>query len=136
MAVIAAALVWAAGNIQVKALGDSVDAVQLNGWIAILAAPQLLLASWLIEGPQWQNIPNATWEGWAALLFQGVVIAIFTCLLAVVGFSVLVQALAGVAAVLFKDVVVDKWLKKGTFSYADIAWGIYGMTVVVAPQLI
>lgn len=78
LSVIAAALVWAAGNIQVKALGDSVDAVQLNGWIAILAAPQLLIASWLIEGPQWANIPNATWEGWGALLFQGVVIAIFT----------------------------------------------------------
>jgi O-acetylserine/cysteine efflux transporter len=78
LSVIAAALVWAAGNIQVKALGDQVDAVQLNGWIAILAAPQLLIASWLIEGPQWQNIPSAAWEGWGALLFQAVVIAIFT----------------------------------------------------------
>jgi O-acetylserine/cysteine efflux transporter len=78
LSVIAAALVWAAGNIQVKALGDQVDAVQLNGWIAILAAPQLLVASWLIEGPQWRNIPGAAWEGWGALLFQAVVIAIFT----------------------------------------------------------
>jgi O-acetylserine/cysteine efflux transporter len=78
MAVIAAALVWAAGNIQVKALGDSVDAVQLNGWIAILAAPQLLVASWLIEGPQWHDVAAASWIGWGALLFQAVVIAIFT----------------------------------------------------------
>jgi O-acetylserine/cysteine efflux transporter len=78
LAVIAAALVWAAGNIQVKALGDQVDAVQLNGWIAILAAPQLLIASWLIEGPQWQDVVEASWIGWAALVFQAVVIAIFT----------------------------------------------------------
>jgi O-acetylserine/cysteine efflux transporter len=78
LSVIAAALVWAAGNIQVKALGDQVDAVQLNGWIAILAAPQLLVASWLIEGPQWQHIPEVSWTGWGALLFQAVVIAIFT----------------------------------------------------------
>ena len=78
LSVIAAALVWAAGNIQVKALGDSIDAVTLNGWIAILAAPQLLIASWLIEGPQWASIPDASWVGWAALLFQAVVIAIFT----------------------------------------------------------
>jgi O-acetylserine/cysteine efflux transporter len=78
LAVIGAALVWAIGNIQVKALGDSVDAVQLNGWIAILAAPQLLVASWLIEGPQWHDLVDATWIGWAALLFQAVVIAIFT----------------------------------------------------------
>jgi O-acetylserine/cysteine efflux transporter len=78
LSVIAAAFVWAAGNIQVKALGDSIDAVTLNGWIAILAAPQLLIASWLIEGPQWASIPDASWVGWAALLFQAVVIAIFT----------------------------------------------------------
>ena len=78
LAVIAAALVWAAGNIQVKALGDSVDAVQLNGWIAILAAPQLLIASWIIEGPQWLHVPEADWTGWGALLFQAVVIAVFT----------------------------------------------------------
>jgi O-acetylserine/cysteine efflux transporter len=78
LSVIAAALVWATGNIQVKALGDAVDAVQLNGWIAILAAPQLLIASWLLEGPQWRTLPEVTWESWGALLFQGVVIAIFT----------------------------------------------------------
>ena len=78
LAVVGAAFAWALGNIQVKALGDEIDAVTLNGWIAILAAPQLLLASWLIEGPQWQNVPDATWISWAALLFQAVVIAIFT----------------------------------------------------------
>jgi len=78
LAVIGAALAWAVGNIQVKALGDEIDAVTLNGWIAILAAPQLLLASWLIEGPQWQHIPEASLVSWAALLFQAVVIAIFT----------------------------------------------------------
>jgi O-acetylserine/cysteine efflux transporter len=78
MAVIGAAMVWAIGNIQVKALGDELDAVTLNGWIAILAAPQLLLSSWLIEGPQWQHIPEVGWQGWASLLFQAIVIAIFT----------------------------------------------------------
>jgi O-acetylserine/cysteine efflux transporter len=78
LSVVGAAFAWALGNIQVKALGDEIDAVTLNGWIAFLAAPQLLVASWLIEGPQWQNIPDATWISWAALLFQAIVIAIFT----------------------------------------------------------
>ncbi len=78
LAVIGAALVWAIGNVQVKSLGDGIDAVTLNGWIAILAAPQLLLASWLIEGPQWSHIPEVGWQGWASLLFQAIVIAIFT----------------------------------------------------------
>ena len=78
LSVVGAALAWAIANIQIKLLGDDIDAVTLNGWIAMLAAPQLLIASWLIEGPQWQNIPDATWMSWAALLFQAVVIAIFT----------------------------------------------------------
>jgi O-acetylserine/cysteine efflux transporter len=78
LSVIGAALAWAIGNIQVKALGDEVDAVTLNGWIALLAAPQLLVASWILEGPQWLSIPDVTWIGWSALLFQAVVIAIFT----------------------------------------------------------
>ena len=78
LSVIGAAMAWAIGNIQVKALGDEVDAVTLNGWIAILAAPQLLLASYLIEGPQWHQLGEATWISWGALLFQAIVIAIFT----------------------------------------------------------
>lgn len=78
LSVVGAALAWAIANIQIKLLGDDIDAVTLNGWIALLAAPQLLLASWLIEGPQWQYIPDATWMSWAALLFQAIVIAIFT----------------------------------------------------------
>ncbi len=38
-------LVWATANVQVKALGDEFDALHLNGYIAILAAPQLLVVS-------------------------------------------------------------------------------------------
>ena len=34
-------------HMQVKALGDEIDAVSLNGWIAALAAPQPLLISYL-----------------------------------------------------------------------------------------
>jgi O-acetylserine/cysteine efflux transporter len=77
MAVVGAAFCWAAANIQVKALGE-VDAVQLNGWIAILAAPQLLIASAILEGNSWQQITTAAWQGWAALLYQAVIVAIFS----------------------------------------------------------
>lgn len=63
-------------------------------------------------------------------------LVIGTCLMAVVGFSPLVQVLVGSASAVAKDVVLDKILKKGTFSYADIAWGVYGVVAVVAPQLV
>jgi O-acetylserine/cysteine efflux transporter len=77
MAVVGAAFCWAAANIQVKALGE-VDAVRLNGWIAILAAPQLLVASAILEGNSWQQITSAAWQGWTALLYQAVIVAIFS----------------------------------------------------------
>jgi len=77
MAVVGAAFCWASANIQVKALGE-IDAVKLNGWIAILAAPQLIIASSLLEGHPWQQVTTAAWQGWAALLYQAVIVAIFS----------------------------------------------------------
>ncbi len=77
MAVVGAAFCWAAANIQVKALGE-IDAVRLNGWIAILAAPQLLVASVLLEGNNWQQVTEAAWQGWVALLYQAIIVAIFS----------------------------------------------------------
>lgn len=42
--VVSAALVWAVANIQIKALGD-IDVFALSAWVAVLAAPQLFVAS-------------------------------------------------------------------------------------------
>lgn len=78
LSVIGAALVWAAANVQVKALGEEFDAVKLNGYIAILAAPQLLLVSFLLEGNQWPKVLEVDLMGWGALLFQSVIVAIFS----------------------------------------------------------
>lgn len=78
LSVVCAALVWATANVQVKALGDEFDAVTLNGYIAILAAPQLLLVSFLLEGNQWPMVMAVDLMGWGALLFQSVVVAIGT----------------------------------------------------------
>ena len=76
LSVIGAALVWATANVQVKALGDEFDALHLNGYIAILAAPQLLVVSYLIEGNQWPTVFEVGMMGWGALLFQSVIVAI------------------------------------------------------------
>jgi O-acetylserine/cysteine efflux transporter len=78
ISVIAAALVWSIANVQVKLLGDDVDAVHLNGWIAILAAPQLLIVSYLIEGNQWQNFLHAGWQAYFALGYQSLIVAAFS----------------------------------------------------------
>ena len=140
LAVVGAAFAWALGNIQVKALGDEIDAVTLNGWIAVLAAPQLLLASWLIEGPQWQNIPDATWISWAALLFQAVVIAIFTYWIwynmmrrypvnLVIPFTLLLPMIGVAAGALLRDEIVTWQMIVG--GLATVAGG--GLIVLRRP---
>lgn len=146
LAVIAAALVWAAGNIQVKALGDSVDAVQLNGWIAILAAPQLLIASWLIEGPQWHDLVDATWTGWGALVFQAVVIAIFTYWIwynmmrrypvnQVMPFTLLLPMIGVAAGALLRDEAVTwQMVVGGLATIAGVGIIVLRRPAVVAPS--
>ncbi|HNB26568.1 MAG TPA: EamA family transporter [Alphaproteobacteria bacterium] len=145
LAVIGAALVWAIGNIQVKTLGDEIDAVTLNGWIAILAAPQLLLASWLIEGPQWGHVPDVAWQGWASLLFQAIVIAIFTYWIwynmmrrypvnQVMPFTLLLPMI-GVAAgaVLRGEAVTWQMIVGGLATVAGVAIIVIRRPAVVAP---
>lgn len=78
LSVISAALVWSIANMQVKALGDEIDAVSLNGWIAALAAQQLLLISYLLEGNQWPNLLLIGWPGAFALFYQSVIVAAFS----------------------------------------------------------
>jgi len=76
--VIAAAMVWSVANVQVKMLGDEIDAVQLNGWIAILAAPQLLAVSYVLEGDNWPALVDIGWGGAFALLYQSALVAAFS----------------------------------------------------------
>ena len=145
LAVVGAAFAWALGNIQVKALGDEIDAVTLNGWIAILAAPQLLIASWLIEGPQWQNIPDATWISWAALLFQAVVIAIFTYWIwynmmrrypvnLVIPFTLLLPMIGVAAGALLRDETVTwQMIVGGLATVAGVGIIVLRRPAVVAP---
>jgi len=75
--VIAAACFWAGATIQIKRIGDDVDVMALNGWVALLAAPQLALLSWATEHDQVAAIAAAGWRLWASLAFQAVLVTIF-----------------------------------------------------------
>ena len=72
---LAAALVWAAANIQIKFLGR-IDGFSLNAWMSLLAAPQLLLFSWWFEDGQWQALATAGWRGWGAVLYMALGVTI------------------------------------------------------------
>ncbi len=73
--VLAAGFVWAVAAIQIKRLGP-INGFALNGWVALFAAPQLFLASLLVEGPHWEALARATWMGWGAILYMAVLVTI------------------------------------------------------------
>ena len=66
--VVFAAFMWAVANVMIKKLGD-IDTFQLNGWMALFAAPQLLLLSLVFEPESFQAVRDASWMAWANLSF-------------------------------------------------------------------
>jgi len=68
---VASALAFAAANIQIKRLGP-VNGFVLNAWIAVLAAPQLAVASLILEDDQLATLAAADWRGWSAMVFTTV----------------------------------------------------------------
>ncbi len=54
--VLAASCIWGTSSVQIKLLGDDVEVLNLNAWVALLATPQTMLASFIFESGQWQAI--------------------------------------------------------------------------------
>lgn len=71
--VVSGAFVWALGQIMIKGLGGKVGGFTLIAWVAVFAAPQLFLSSWLFEEGQWQAIENAGWIGWGVIIYMGLI---------------------------------------------------------------
>ena len=70
--VVGGALTWAIGQVMIKRVGNLGGFVTI-AWLAVFAAPQLFLASLLVEDGQWQAVRDATWVGWGAVAYMGVV---------------------------------------------------------------
>lgn len=73
--VIVAACVWSVANVQIKKMGD-VDGMMLNAWVGVFAAPQLALASLMLEEGQWAALAAADWRAVLAVVYQAVVVVI------------------------------------------------------------
>lgn len=63
---------WALGQIMVRKLGVE-GGFTLIAWVAVFAAPQLFIASAMIERDQLQLIRDAGWQLWATVLYLGLV---------------------------------------------------------------
>lgn len=73
--IIAASFLWAVGNVQLRDL-RAVGPMALNAWLALFAAPQMLIASAIFEEGQWQALASAGWKGWGAIVYMIVFVTI------------------------------------------------------------
>jgi len=73
--VVFASFMWAVANVMIKKLGD-IDTFQLNGWMALMAAPQLFVLSLVFEPHAFQAVADASWLAWANLAFTVVMSSI------------------------------------------------------------
>ena len=70
--VIGGAFAWAVGQIMIKKLGNIGGFMLITG-VAIFAAPQLYIASFLLETDQVSQFRTATPEAWAAVIYLGLI---------------------------------------------------------------
>jgi len=70
-----AAFAWALGVVYIKRQ-PQLDGHQLNAWTSALAAPQLLIATFLFETGQWNALQNASWQGWFAAAYMAIFVTI------------------------------------------------------------
>lgn len=72
---LAASLAFAVASIQMKLIG-AVNGFAVNGWMALMATPQLLILSLLFEHGQMEALTSSTWVGWASILYMAVGVTI------------------------------------------------------------
>ena len=70
--VIAGAFTWSVGQVMLKRLGD-VGGFIIVTWVAVLATPQLFIASFMIESNQLELIRTASFEIWLAVAYLGLI---------------------------------------------------------------
>ena len=69
---ISGAFIWAIGQTMVRRL-VSLDGLTLIAWVSVFAAPQMFLASYLIEGPPGPYIATANWIVWGTVVYLGLI---------------------------------------------------------------
>ena len=70
--VIAGAFTWAIGQVMIRKLGN-IGGFRLLSGVALFAAPQLFLASWLFESDQIEQIRTASVGAWSAVIYLGLI---------------------------------------------------------------
>ncbi|MEO4040510.1 EamA family transporter [Hoeflea sp. CAU 1731] len=70
--VIGGAFTWAIGQAMIRTLKE-IDGLTATAWVAIWAAPQLFIMSFLLERNQLDSVLTAKWIDWTAVIYLGLV---------------------------------------------------------------
>ncbi len=70
------ALVWAFGQVLVRRLEGALGGFQLVAWLGVMAGPQMLLASWVIDGNPVPVMVTAPLSSWATIAYLGLVMTV------------------------------------------------------------
>ena len=85
---IAGSTVWAVAQIMISRL-KGLSGITILAWVAIMATPQMLIASLIIEDGQWQAITSASLVDWSIIFYLAFIMT-------VVGYSVWYHLLSSV----------------------------------------
>ena len=85
---IAGSAVWAVAQIMISRLKD-LSGITILAWVAIMATPQMFIASLLIEDGQWLAITTASFIDWSIILYLALIMT-------VLGYSVWYHLLSSV----------------------------------------
>ncbi|MBP05783.1 MAG: EamA family transporter [Chloroflexi bacterium] len=85
---VAGSAVWAVAQIMISRL-KGISGITILAWVAIMATPQMLLASFIIEDGQWQAITTASLLDWSIIFYLAFIMT-------VLGYSVWYHLLSSV----------------------------------------
>ena len=88
MLLVAGSTVWAVAQIMISRL-KGLSGITILAWVAIMATPQMLIASLIIEDGQWQAITSASLVDWSIIFYLAFIMT-------VVGYSVWYHLLSSV----------------------------------------
>jgi O-acetylserine/cysteine efflux transporter len=132
IASVAAMAVWGVANVIIKRL-DDVSPLTISAWSSLLAAPQLLVASLLLETGQAEVFTRPTFEFWLMALYSAVASSIIAHSLwngllhrypmaTVAPFNLLVPLVGFAAAIAFLDEPVTREkVYGGVLTFAGVA---------------
>jgi len=72
---IAGSAVWAVAQIMISRLKD-LSGITILAWVAIMATPQMFVASLLIEDGQWLAITTASYIDWSIILYLALIMTV------------------------------------------------------------